>query len=348
MPRRPVRYRALPLIRPLGTFSPLRREKGKAVAFLLPVRPRSAPDQFAAAVDAHHVDHVAGVADGGQGGIVGLHQAAAAGAAGGHDLQGADHQFAAAGQGEGDFLHALGLPVGDFQFVAQVVVDLVAVHFHAGGGGVALVVALALAGADGAAVVVGGGVLGQHAGGLAPLGGAAPGGWAGRGAVLGRGDGLLAGRGLGLGFVGGDGVFGFGGAGGVDGGGDGGGHQGLEGLGAFAGGLGAGGGHGRLGVVLGGVAQEVDLDPGAAAAVALGLGQFQLGGVQQGQHEEDVHQQADQGADPALLLFDVGVFPVQRVEQRRAGAARRVAHVGAWAAGVGDFMGEKRGAWGRH
>lgn len=173
MRRRPVRYRARPSSAPVSSTgqalrapSPRhagRRERQRSRG--LPIHPRPVPDQFAAAVDAHDGDDVAGVADGGQLGVAGLHQAAAAGAAGGDDLQGADHQFAAAGQGKGDFLHALGLPFGDSQFVAQVVVDLVAVHFHAGGGGVALVVALALAGADGGAVVFGGGVLGEHAGG---------------------------------------------------------------------------------------------------------------------------------------------------------------------------------------
>lgn len=276
----------------------------------LAVHPGSAPDQFAAAVDAHDVHHVAGVADGVELRVAGLHQAAAAGAAGGDDLQGADHQVAAAGQGEEDFLHALGLPFGDAQLVAQVVIDLVAVHFHAGGGGVALVVALALAGTDGGAHVFGGGVLGEHAGRLAPAGGAAPGRWAGRGAVLRWGDGLLAGRGLGLGFVGGDGVVGFGHAGGVHGGGDAGGDQGFEGFGAFAGVLGAGRGNGRVGGGVGGVAQEVDLDARAAGAGAFGLRQFHLGGVQQGGHKQDVHQQAHQGGDAALIPFDVDVFPV--------------------------------------
>lgn len=63
--------------------------------------------------------------------------------------------------------------------------------------------------------------------------------------------------------------------------------------------------------------------------------------MQQGQHEQDVHQQADQGADPALLLLDVDVFPVQRVEQRRARAAWRVAHV-VVREEVGECMGEQR------
>lgn len=271
-----------------------------------------------------------------------MHQAAAAGAAGGDDLQGADHQVGAAGQGEGDFLHALQLPFGDLAFVAQVVIDLMAVHFHAGGGGVALLVALALAGADGAAEVFGGGVLGEHAGGLAPAGGAAPGGRAGRGLRPGRGDGLLAGRGLGLGFVGGNGVLGLGHAGGVDGGFDRGGDQRLEGFGAFAGVAGAGRGHGHALFVVGGFAQEVDFDTGAAGAAALGLGQLHLGGVQQGRHEQQVHQQAHEGADAALVPLDVPIFPVQRTQRRRARAAWRIGHAGGRESGEGDFMTEKR------
>jgi len=60
--------------------------------------------------------------------------------------------------------------------------------------------------------------------------------------------------------------------------------------------------------------------------------------VQQGQDEQDVHQQADQNADPALFLLDVDVFPVQRVEQRRAGAARRTVHAAVGDEGVGRSM----------
>lgn len=302
------------------------------------IRPRPAPDQFASAVDAFDGDHVAGVADAGHGGVVRLHQAAAAGAAAGDDLQGADHVFAAAGQGEGEFGHAAGLPFLHADLVAQVVIDLVAVHIHAGAGGVVLATAFAAAAAGGIAAVFGGGVLGEHAGRLAPLGGAAPGGLAGGRPGLGLGQGLFGGGRLGRGFFFGHGVLGLGHAGGVDGRGDGGGHQGFEGLGAFARGLDAGRRDRRALVVAVGLAQEVHFDARTAAAAALGRGQFQLGGVQQGQHEQDVHQQADQNADPALLLLDVDVFPVQRVEQRRAGAAWRVAHVGvrAW---VGEGIG---------
>lgn len=276
------------------------------------IRAWAAPDQFAAAVDAFDGDHVAGVADAGHGGVVGLHQAAAAGAAAGDDLQRADHVFAAAGQGEGQFGHAARLPFLYADLVAQVVIDLVAVHVHAGAGGVVLAVTFAAAAAGGVAAVLGGGVLAEHAGRLAPLGGAAPGGLAGRGLGLGVGQGLFGGGGLGGGLFFGHGVLGLGHAGGVDGRGDGGGHQGFEGFGSFARGLDAGRRHGRALVVAVGLAQEVHFHPRAAAAAALGRGQFQLGGVQQGQHEQHVHQQARQGADPALPLFDVDVFPVQR------------------------------------
>lgn len=276
-----------------------------------------------------------------------MHQAAAAGAAAGDDLQGADHVFATAGQGEGQFGHAAVLPFLHADLVAQVVIDLVAVHVHAGAGGVVLAAAFAAAGAGGIAAVLGGGVLAEHAGRLAPLGGAAPGGLAGRGARLRVGQGLFGGSGLGGAFFFGHRVLGLGHAGGVDGRGDRGGHQGFERFGAFARGLDAGRRHGRALVVAVGLAQEVHLHPRAAAAAALGRGQFQLGGVQQRQHEQDVHQQAGQGADPALPLFDVDVFPVQRVEQRRARAAGRVAHVGVRAGVERDFIGGGRQDLGR-
>lgn len=56
-----------------------------------------------------------------------------------------------------------------------------------------------------------------------------------------------------------------------------------------------------------------------------------------------MHQQAHEGADAALVPFDVEVFPVQRTQRRRATAAGRVAHVGVRASGEGDFMGGEAG-----
>lgn len=273
-----------------------------------------------------------------------MHQAAAAGAAAGDDLQRADHVFAAAGQGEEHFGHAAVLPFLHAHFVAQVVIDLVAVHVHAGGGGVGRALALAAAAADGGAGVFGGGLAGEHAGRLAPAGGAAPGGLAGGRPGLWQGEGLFGGGGGGLGFVGGDGVLGLSHAGGVDGRGDGGGDEGFERAGAFVGGFDAGGGHGGALVVLVGLADEVHLDPGAAGAAALGVGQGDLRGIQQRHHEQHVHQQARQRGDPAVPLSDIDVFPVQRARQRRARAAGRVAHVGVreWA-GARKFMGEGAG-----
>ncbi|KTD15929.1 hypothetical protein Llan_2619, partial [Legionella lansingensis] len=65
--------------------------------------------------------------------------------------------------------------------------------------------------------------------------------------------------------------------------------------------------------VVGGFAQEVDFDAGPTGAAAVGLGQLHLGGVQHGGQEQDVHQQAHQGGDAALVALDVEVFPVKRV-----------------------------------